>query len=353
MAAVIRRILERLRPRARQRVSQPPKRSSRFFLRFARRPFNLVGFIFLGLALFAALFADLLAGDHPIAYKLDGELHLLPGILESESRADHDNWTVLSNIRERGGWAILPPIPVGPNRTKIAGSVNWLRAPSGHHPLGTDDSGRSVLARIIHGARSALLVGLGSAALSALIGLLFGALGGYYGGVYDRVGLRSIETLSSFPVLFLILAIQGLSGTTSILELVLIIGLTRWTDVARLTRAEVLRAVNEDYVTAARALGLGHLQILWRHVLPNAMGPVAVAATFSVASAILIESTLSFLGYGVPPTTPSWGQLLTDAFRNEGAYWLSIFPGLTLFFTVLSINLVGEGLREALDRANI
>jgi peptide/nickel transport system permease protein len=311
----------------------------------------VAGFVFLSLVVCAAVFADFLAGDRPIAYSLDGELHVLPWLFGPSDSAEQDNRTILEAVSQRGGWIIVPPVPVGPNQTKVNGNVNWLSPPNRNDLMGTDDSGRSVLARIIHSARSALLVGLGSAGLSAVIGLIFGALAGYFGGLADRVCLRLLETLSSFPSLFLILVLQGLIGSTSLLDLVFIIGLTRWTDVATLTRAEVLRIVNEDYITAARALGLNNLKILWRHVLPGAMGPVVVAATFGFASAILIESTLSFLGFGVPPTTPSWGQLLTDAFRNEGCYWLSIFPGLALFLTVLSINLVGEGMREALDRS--
>ncbi|MCP4600640.1 MAG: ABC transporter permease [Proteobacteria bacterium] len=254
-------------------------------------------------------------------------------------------------VQASGGWALLPPVPYGPNQTKVAGSISWLEAPGRRHLLGTDDKGRDVLARIIHGARSALFIGLGSVSLYLLVAVLLGAMAGYFGGLADRIALRLIETLTSFPSFFLILSIQGLLGTTSLLQLILVIGLTRWTDVARLTRAEVLRLANEDYVVAARALGLGHTRILLRHVLPGAMGPALVAATFGVAGAILVESTLSFLGFGVPPTTPSWGQLLTDAFQHEACYWLAIFPGMILFLTILSINLVGEGLREALDPA--
>jgi peptide/nickel transport system permease protein len=244
---------------------------------------------------------------------------------------------------------VFPPIPYGPDQVKVNGVVNWLEPPAWGHLLGTDDSGRDVLARIVHGARSAQIVGMGSMVLGTLLGVFLGAVAAYFGGRLDRVVLTLIETLTAFPTLFLILAIQGLLGATSLLQLVLIIGATRWTDVARVTRAEVLRIVNEDYVDAARALGIGHLRILGRHVLPGAMGPVLVSATFGVAGAILIESTLSFLGYGAPPPIASWGQLLTDAFDAEGSYWLTIFPGLALFATVLSINLVGEGLREAVD----
>jgi len=323
----------------------------RTFQRYKRGPLNVGGLVFLVAMILCALLADVLAAEKPIACELDGEIYVLPALFDPPALADHDNHTITAAIAERGGWALLPPVPYGPNQSKVGGDVGYLRSPGSGHLLGTDDSGRDVLARIIHGTRSALLVGFGSMALGALLGILIGALAAYFGGPLDRVTLILIETLTAFPTFFLVLAIQGLLGTGGLLQLVIVIGATRWTDVARVTRAEVLRVVNEDYVDAARALGLGHLRILRRHVLPGAMGPVLVASTFGVAGAILIESTLSFLGYGAPSTTASLGQLLTDAFVNEGCYWLTIFPGLALFATLLSINLVGEGLRDAVDPA--
>lgn len=328
-----------------------PKRLVAFLSRFGKRSLNVAGLAFLLFLAFVAIFADVLASSTPIAYSLDGTIRIFPGVLKPEGSEEMSNSAALQAIRESGGWALLPPVPYGPNQTKVAGAIKWLSAPDKEHLLGTDDKGRDVLARMIHGARSALLIGLGSVALYLLVAVLLGSVAGYLGGLADKVALRLIETLTSFPSFFLILTLQGLLGATSLWQLVLIIGLTRWTDVARLTRGEVLRVVNEDYVAAARALGLGHIRILLRHILPGAMGPALVAATFGAAGAILVESTLSFLGFGVPPTTPSWGQLLTDAFNNEGCYWLALFPGVILFLTILSINLVGEGLREALDPA--
>jgi peptide/nickel transport system permease protein len=337
-------------------MSERPKRSykrvaaiRRTFARYAAKPLNLAALIFLVLVILLALLADLLAAEKPLACQLDGQLYVLPALSDPPALADHDNRTITEAIAARGGWAVLPPVPFGPNQSKVAGNVGLLREPDPAHLLGTDDAGRDVLARIIHGARSAVIVGLGSMALSALLGVLIGALAAYFGGPTDRLALLLIESLTAFPTLFLILALQGLLGTGSLIQLVVIIGATRWTDVARVTRAEVLRVVNEDYVDAARALGLGHPRILLRHVLPGSIGPVLVASTFGIAGAILIESTLSFLGFGAPAPTASWGQLLTDAFANDGCYWLAIFPGLVLFATVLSINLAGEGLRDAVE----
>ncbi|MCP4676222.1 MAG: ABC transporter permease [Deltaproteobacteria bacterium] len=326
-----------------------PTRLLGFIRRFGGRKLNAAGLVFLTAVTMAALLADVLASSTPIAFSLNSQVHVLPVLFKPDNMDNLDNHAITKAIESSGGWALLPPIPYDPNQTKVAGNISWLESPSGRHLLGTDDKGRDVLARIIHGARSALLVGLGSVSLYLLVAIFLGAVAGYFGGFVDRIALRLIETLTSFPTFFLILTLQGLLGATSVAQLVLVIGLTRWTDVASLTRAEVMRVANEDYVTAARALGLGHPRILLKHVLPGAMAPALVAATFGVAGAILIESTLSFLGFGVPSTTSSWGQLLTDAFQNEGCYWLAIFPGMVLFLTILSINIVGEGLREALD----
>jgi peptide/nickel transport system permease protein len=313
------------------------------------RPTNTIALGFLLVVAAVALLADFLASDKPIACHVGGRLYLFPNVIEYKELTDQDNQTIAAAIADRGGFAVLPPIPYGPNQVKIRGRVRWLEAPSARHLLGTDDSGRDVLARIVHGARSAELVGVGSMILSTLLGVLLGALAAYFGGIADKLVRVLVESLSAFPAFFLILAIQGLLGVASPFQLMIVIAATRFPDVAQVTRAEVLRTVNEEYVDAARALGLNHAQILFRHVLPGAVGPVIVSATFGVASAILIESTLSFLGYGVLPPTASWGQLLTDAFDNDGCYWLALFPGLVLTATVLCVNLVGEGLRGAVD----
>jgi peptide/nickel transport system permease protein len=317
--------------------------------RYFGRPTNTIALSFLLFVALVALLADFLASDKPIACLVGGRFHLFPNLVAYPELAGEDNQTISAEIARDGGFAVLPPVPYGPNQVKVLGSVRWLEGPSARHLLGTDGSGRDVLARLVHGARSAELVGVGSMIVSALLGVLLGALAAYFGGVADKLVRVLVESLSAFPAFFLILAIQGLLGVASPFQLMIVIAATRFPDVAQVTRAEVLRTVNEEYVDAARALGLPHARILFRHVLPNALGPVIVSATFGVASAILIESTLSFLGYGVLPPTASWGQLLTDAFENEGCTWLAIFPGLVLTATVLCVNLVGEGLREAVD----
>ncbi|MBN2717711.1 MAG: ABC transporter permease [Deltaproteobacteria bacterium] len=321
------------------------KVNRRFYGRFA----NVIAGGFVLTICLMGLLADLIASEKPLACKIDGKVTILPALFPEPALQDFDNQTILDKIARDGGWTLAPPVPFGPNQIKVWGTISWLSPPDSLHLLGTDGTGRDVLARMVHGARTAMLVGLSSILICTLLGVLLGALAAYFGGFWDRIANAGIETLTAFPTLFLILGIQGLLGISSIWQLVVIIGATRWTDVARVTRAEVLRTVNEEYVDAARALGLSHLRILRRHVLPAVLGPVLVSATFGIAGAILIESTLSFLGYGAPPPTASWGGLIADAFETQSAFWLVLFPGLALSLTVLAINIAGEGLSDAVD----
>jgi peptide/nickel transport system permease protein len=244
--------------------------------------------------------------------------------------------------------AILAPwlAPYDPNSIDLK---QVLMPPSPAHLLGTDTLGRDVLSRIIFGARVSLLVGFVAVGISSLVGMLVGALAGYYGGRIDQILMRLVDLMLCFPVFFLILAVIAVLGP-SIWNIMVIIGLTSWMGVARLVRAELLTLKEREFVAATRALGASDARIIWRHLLPNALTPVMVSATLGVAGAILTESALSFLGLGVQPPTPSWGNMLTAGYGNmEIAWWLSVFPGLAIFFTVMSYNLLGEGIREAID----
>ncbi len=224
-----------------------------------------------------------------------------------------------------------------------------LSPPSAAHLLGTDTLGRDVLSRVIYGARISLLVGFVAVGLATLIGVLVGALAGYYGGVVDAVLMRLVDLMLCFPTLFLILAVIAVLGP-SIWNIMVVIGVTGWMGVARLVRAEFLSLREREFVVAARALGASDARLIWRHLLPNALTPVMVSATLGVAGAILTESALSFLGLGVQAPTPSWGNILTMGKDNlEIAWWLSVFPGLAILVTVMSYNLLGEGIREAID----
>lgn len=236
--------------------------------------------------------------------------------------------------------------PYDPNFIDLKGV---LMPPSSEHLLGTDPLGRDVLSRIIYGSQVSLKVGFVAVGLATLIGLLVGALAGYYGGWVDQLLMRLVDLMLCFPAFFLILAVIAILEP-SIWNIMVVIGLTSWMGVARLVRAEFLSLREREFVMAARALGASDARLIWRHMLPNALAPVMVSATLGVAGAILTESALSFLGLGVQPPTPSWGNILTAGKDNiEIAWWLSLFPGLAILVTVMSYNLLGEGIREAID----
>ena len=228
--------------------------------------------------------------------------------------------------------------------------------PGINHPgrflLGTDNMGRDLLVRILYGGRISLMVGILSTALLVSIGVVMGSLAGYFGGWVDNVISRLIEIFQSVPAFFIILAAVAMipdDEVHPIFAIVIVIALVRWTGVARLIRAEFLRLKEQEFVIAARALGFSNRRVIFRHVLPNGLGPVLVAAAFSVAAGILTESAISFLGFGVKLPIPSWGALLSEARGVSEYWWLQIFPGVLIFVTVFCYNIVGEGVRDALD----
>jgi len=221
--------------------------------------------------------------------------------------------------------------------------------PSLAHPMGTDQIGRDQLTRLLHGGRFSLQVGLFATLVSILIGTSIGALAGFYGGTLDNALMRLTDLMFTVPRLLVLLLIGAIFKTTLLLIIVLL-GATSWMAVARLVRASFLSLREKEFVEAARSVGVRDARLIVRHILPNALGPVIVAATLGVAGAILVESTLSYLGYGVQPPTPTWGNMLQNA-QSEmyAAPWLAIFPGLLIFVTIMAINFVGDGLRDALD----
>jgi len=244
--------------------------------------------------------------------------------------------------------SLLAPFiaPYGPDELDL---YHVLMPPSAAHWFGTDDLGRDVLTRIIYGARISLKVGFVAVGIAVAIGTVIGLVSGYYSGHLDSILMRVVDIMLCFPTFFLILAVIAFLEQ-SIWYIMIIIGLTGWMGVARLVRAEVLSLRERDYVMAVRALGANDTRIIFRHILPNALSPVLVSATLGVAGAILTESALSFLGIGVPPPTPSWGNILTAGKEYiEFAWWLTLYPGLAITVTVLAYYLVGEGIRDALD----
>ena len=236
--------------------------------------------------------------------------------------------------------------PYDPGQTNVALKLNH---PSLHHYLGTDQLGRDVFSRMLYGSRVSLSVGFVAVAISIFIGILVGAVAGYYGGWTDNILMRFVDTMLCFPTFFLILTVVALLGP-GIFKIMVVIGITSWMGTSRFVRAEFLSLRERDFTQAAKALGVKDLRIIFRHILPNALAPVFVTATLDVATAILVEAGLSFLGFGVQPPAPSWGNILTEGRTYIfDAWWLTVFPGLAILITVLSFNLLGEGLRDALD----
>jgi peptide/nickel transport system permease protein len=228
-------------------------------------------------------------------------------------------------------------------------TAHILTPPSSAHWLGTDILGRDVLSRMIHGSGVSLSVGFVAVGISTFIGVVLGALSGYYSGLVDKIVMRFVDVMLCFPSFFLILAVIAFIGP-SIWNIMIVIGVTSWMGVTRLVRAEFLSIRERDYVLAAVAQGAGDFRIIFMHILPNAMAPILVAATLGIAAAVLVESGLSFLGIGVQPPDPSWGNMLTEGKDNiEIAWWLSVYPGLAILITVMGYNLLGEGIRDTLD----
>lgn len=224
-----------------------------------------------------------------------------------------------------------------------------LQPPSARHLLGTDQFGRDILSRMLYGARASLVVGLGGVAIAMSIGVLLGGIAGFYGRWVDEVIMRIVDILLAFPYIILAVALMAMVGP-SLRNIILVIGITRTPRFARVTRGAVLTLKEMDFVTAARALGQTEWRVLTRHILPNCLTPIVVMASLSVATAILTESALSFLGLGIQPPQASWGTMIADGRRFMlDAPWIATFPGIAISLTILGYNLFGDGLRDALD----
>ncbi len=302
---------------------------------------SMAGAIVVASLTLVAIFADVLASDLPLVGSVGGSTYVLPNVTHPPALAKQ-------GLRPFD-WAIFPLVRFGPETVQVPLQV--LSAPTlvKGHPLGTDALGRDVFARIVHGTRTSLGVGVLAVVAFVSLGGLLGALAGFFGGVFDAFVARLIETLTAFPTLILVLVVQALVPRPTMITLLAAIALTRWTEVARLVRAEVMLVGSQDYVLAARALGASPLRVLWRHIAPNARAPALVSATFGVASVVLIEAALDFLHVGDTGHLATWGETIGEAREHMGAWWLLVFPGLSIFACVVSLNLVGEALRDALD----
>jgi len=335
------------------------------WLRFRRRKLAMAALFFVIFLALVAIFSPAIAGTRPIVCRYKGHLYF-PALAYFNPKWEnpifyHDKFRRLypENLKTKDpdSWAIWPLIYQDPYRRVRSGE--WEGQPGNPtgiqgHPnrynlLGTNQAGVDVFAQMVHGAKIALLVGFVSTGIAAVIGIVIGALAGYLGGTTDLVLSRLIELVMCIPSLVLILALIAILENPTIWHMMAVLGITGWTGIARLTRAEFLKLSKMEFVTAAQALGAGRLRIMFRHILPNALAPVMVPITFGIAAAILVESALSFLGFGAPPPNPSWGTLLNAGRSNLQMWWLTLFPGMAIFLTVLAYNLIGEGIQEATD----
>jgi peptide/nickel transport system permease protein len=308
--------------------------------RFRHSKLAAAALLYVGVMSAIAFFAPLIANRKPL---LERTAHGWSAPALADYWLDDPD---LDPKAEPATFTLGAPIPFSPNTIELA---SRLETPTRLHYLGTDDLGRDVLARMIHGARVSLAVGLLATLIAVVVGSFFGAMAGYYGGAADWIVSRTIEVVLCFPFLFLVLGIVALFKP-SMATLMIALGLTSWTSEARYVRAEFLRIREAEFAQAARASGARDGRIIFRHLLPNALAPVIVSASFGVAAAILTESALSFLGLGVPLPTASWGSILSAAGEHiDYAWWLVLFPGLAIFSTVAAFNIVGERLRDALD----
>ncbi|MFP6596775.1 MAG: ABC transporter permease [Candidatus Hydrogenedentota bacterium] len=339
-----------------------PIEKSPGFWRVAWRRYRTHKLGMIGLAIVLSLFATgffapILANDDPIATRYEGKWYF-PAVIETirniplaslvikkDKPFRYESFTYKDEFDVNRDWALWAPIPFGP----IELAADPLQAPSSVHWLGTDESGRDVAARLIYGAGISMKIGFISMGIALVIGLVLGAAAGYAGGWIDMLISRLIEIVMCFPTFFIILAIMAWLPPR--IEFVMIvIGLTRWVAVARYARAEVMRLRQSDFAIAAKALGAGPTRIVFRHLLPNAMAPILVSATFGIASAVLIEAALSWLGFGVQAPQPSWGSMLRGGYENMFTASHMIPPAcLSIFLAVLSFNLVGDTLRDVID----
>ncbi|MEZ6044749.1 MAG: ABC transporter permease [Planctomycetaceae bacterium] len=312
-----------------------------------------------------AIFSPAIAGTRPVICKYKGSFYF-PCMYYFNSSwenpiffKDRFRQRYPENLKQNDpdSWAIWPLVYQDPTRRIEAGEfedqpgnpTHQEGSPNKYNWFGTDKQGVDVFAQLVHGTRIALLVGFFSMGIASLIGILVGAIGGFFGGWIDSLLSRFTEVVMCVPTLVLILALLAIVETPTIYHLMAVIGFTGWTGIARLTRAEFLKLKQMDFVAAAHCLGVKRMRIVFWHILPNALAPILVPISFGIASAILLESALSFLGMGPPPPTPSWGRVLNEAKGTDAMWWLIFFPGGAIFVAVLAYNLIGEGLQAATD----
>ncbi|NOY29845.1 MAG: ABC transporter permease [Planctomycetes bacterium] len=334
--------------------------------RFRRRKLGMAALAFVVLLCTVAIFAPMIVGTKPIVCKYKGNIYFPAMGYYARSwenpifRKDKFRNTYPKNLKAKDpdSWAVWPLVYQDPYRRvrddewpgRPGNPYGTNGRPSWQNLFGTDQGGFDVFAQMVHGTQIALSVGFISMSIAGVIGITVGAMAGYLGGWVDVVLSRIIEVVMCIPSLVLILALVAMLDEVSNFHLMAIVGITSWTGIARLARAEFMKLKQMEFIVAARAMGASKWRIMFRHVLRNALAPVLVPITFGIAAAILIESGLSYLGFGASPPNPSWGTLLKSGRSAiQQAWWLIVFPGAAIFLTVLAYNLIGEGLQEATD----
>ncbi|MES2401587.1 MAG: ABC transporter permease [Pseudomonadota bacterium] len=335
-------------------VSLSPGR--RAWNRFRRNKLGFYSLVLFSIMVVLSLFAEVLSNDKPLVVSYNGTMYfpLVKDYSEKtfggdfETPADYLDPFIKDRIKGGDNWAIYPPNPYGPRTLNYFAREPNPSAPSRDNFLGTDDRGRDLLAQLIYGFRLSVLFGLALTFIGVVIGVITGAIQGYAGGKTDLVFQRFMEIWSSMPELYLLIIFSAVFSP-SVALLLFLLSLFGWMGLSDYVRAEFFRNRQLDYVRAARALGVSNLQIMWRHILPNSMTPVVTFLPFRMSAAILALTSLDFLGLGVPPGTPSLGELLSQGKANIDAWWISLSTFAVLVITLLLLTFMGDALRDALD----
>jgi len=336
------------------RVHNSPGR--RAWQRFKRNRLGFWSLVLFSCMVLLSLFAEVLSTDKPLVLRYEGKTYfpVLRDYSEKtfggdfETPADYLDPFIRERITQGDNWAIYALNPYGPKTLNYFAKSPSPAAPTSDNLLGTDDRGRDLLAQLIYGFRVSVLFGLALTAIGTVLGVAAGAVQGYFAGKVDLAFQRFIEIWSSMPELYLLIIFSAIFAP-SVALLLILLSLFGWMGLADYVRAEFLRNRQMDYVRAARALGVGNLQIMWRHILPNSMVPVVTFLPFRMSAAILALTSLDFLGLGVPPGTPSLGELLSQGKANIDAWWISISTFGVLVVTLMLLTFMGDALRDALD----
>ena len=328
----------------------------RAWLRFRRNRLGFYSLVVFTVMVLLSLFAEVLSTDRPLIVRYEGQTYfpVLKTYPETafggdfETPADYLDPFIRERITQGDNWAVYAPNPYGPRTLNYFASQPNPSAPSTENLLGTDDRGRDLLAQLIYGFRVSVLFALALTAIGVVLGVAMGAVQGYFGGKTDLAMQRVIEIWSSMPELYLLIIFSAIFAP-SVALLLILLSLFGWMGLSDYVRAEFLRNRQMDYVRAARSLGVGNLQIMWRHILPNSMVPVVTFLPFRMSAAILALTSLDFLGLGVPPGTPSLGELLNQGKANIDAWWISMSTFVVLVLTLMLLTFMGDALRDALD----